>query len=453
MLSPDGAEIAFLRMVFAHELWTMPTVGGEARVRFAIGNDEGFWALAWSPDGKSIAYIRAFQSSGHPGHPGILETRNLENGIRRLLLSDVSLLGGGTNNISWLPGDRMVFGLYKGSLTDTDLWGISLDANGSPAGKPVRLTSTTGLYIANLSASTDGKRLAILFSRQSFSLFIANLNKTGDKLEQPLRITNDYWNSFPGCWTANSQRLFYEVSRSDQGQNKGSIYKRDISSESADVFLTGSDSYDAWSLSPDGAWVIAIANRRVPGKSRLLRIPSSGGTPETIFQLAGMAQVDCASAGSRICILSEDIGKQQVFSSFDPVRGRGEEVARTDDLNAYQVWSLSPDGRRIALVQNLSDNVRVLDLQSKQLQVLHPLPSQEGLQIPAWSADGKKIFLSGSNDNNEGILLEMDLSGHTHLLLKNPWSWIGAPRPSPDGKRIAYTYGVGESNVTLLEHF
>jgi hypothetical protein len=30
---------------------------------------------------------------------------------------------------------------------------------------------------------------------------------------------------------------------------------------------------------------------------------------------------------------------------------------------------------------------------------------------------------------------------------------FGEARTSPDGKRTAYTYGVFESNVTLLEHF
>jgi Tol biopolymer transport system component len=66
--------------------------------------------------------------------------------------------------------------------------------------------------------------------------------------------------------------------------------------------------------------------------------------------------------------------------------------------------------------------------------------------------DGKQLFLSGIADDGS-VLLAMDPSGGTRLLLKNPTGWTGFPVPSPDGKRIAYTYGVFESNVTLLEHF
>jgi Tol biopolymer transport system component len=109
----------------------------------------------------------------------------------------------------------------------------------------------------------------------------------------------------------------------------------------------------------------------------------------------------------------------------------------------------------MALMDDQSDNVniRVFDLQSKQVQVIHPTPPQKLLQKLAWSSDGKRIFLSGIAENGNGSLLEMDLSGNTHLLLKNPMGWISAPVPSPDGKRLDYIYLVLESNVTLLEHF
>jgi hypothetical protein len=47
----------------------------------------------------------------------------------------------------------------------------------------------------------------------------------------------------------------------------------------------------------------------------------------------------------------------------------------------------------------------------------------------------------------------MDAAGHSHLLLENPDGWIGNLVPSSDGKRLAFSKMVFESNVTLLENF
>jgi Tol biopolymer transport system component len=161
--------------------------------------------------------------------------------------------------------------------------------------------------------------------------------------------------------------------------------------------------------------------------------------------------VQCARTGSRICVLAEEIGKQLVFSTVDPSRGRLGELAKIDTNGVLTAWSLSPDGGRIALVENNSDSVRVLELPSKRVQVVRLTPPQKGLQMSAWSDDSKWLFLSSVR--GEFKLLAMDASGHTRLLLENPSSWVGNPLPSPDGKRIAYALQVSEVNVTLLEHF
>jgi dipeptidyl aminopeptidase/acylaminoacyl peptidase len=115
----------------------------------------------------------------------------LQDGKARVILADNSLLGGGVNALDWLPDGRILFGLYKGSTNESDLWSVSLDSNGVVAGKPLRLTNTTGVYVVGLSSSADGKRLATVFARQPFALFVANLTRTGDKLEKPLRLTNE----------------------------------------------------------------------------------------------------------------------------------------------------------------------------------------------------------------------------------------------------------------------
>jgi Tol biopolymer transport system component len=102
-------------------------------------------------------------------------------------------------------------------------------------------------------------------------------------------------------------------------------------------------------------------------------------------------------------------------------------------------------------VEANTDTIRVLDLRSKEVGAIHPTPPVNRIQKVSWSADGKRLFLAGVEDAH-GFLLTTDSVGRTRLLLEEN-VWLAFPRPSPDGKRLAYLQAVIESNVTLLEHF
>src|SRR4029077_2558517 len=167
-VSFDGSQILFFREQLARELWTMPSAGGEPQLRLSLRQDEAFLTAAWSPDGKAFAYIRCPRGLG----PCSLETRASQQEKPRVLLKDEQLPGGGANVLDWLPDGRILFALYKNSLSESDLWALALDLSGAAAGKPVRLTNTTGQYVAALSSSSDGKRIVTQLARYPFVLFI-----------------------------------------------------------------------------------------------------------------------------------------------------------------------------------------------------------------------------------------------------------------------------------------
>ena len=107
------------------------------------------------------------------------------------------------------------------------------------------------------------------------------------------------------------------------------------------------------SVSLSGEWVLYVDDRNEGGFSvpqHLMRVPLAGGHPEVVLTGHFEGQ-GCARSPATLCVFAERTPdrKQLIFTSFDPVNGRGKELTRMDvDSNTGYEWNLSPDGSRIA---------------------------------------------------------------------------------------------------------
>ena len=156
--------------------------------------------------------------------------------------------------------------------------------------------------------------------------------------------------------------------------------------------------------------------------------------------------------------MSEPDGGDLVFRDFDATRGRGAELMRLSMGFAdprFANWSLSPDGRQVALV-NFGSDIHILDLAEQSKEIL-TLAEWTALEFIDWAADGQSVFVEGMPAkgpflNNEA-LLRVDKNGKVTVLLHDANEWHLFPAASPDGKHLAFATMVLDSNAWMVEDF
>ncbi len=166
----------------------------------------------------------------------------------------------------------------------------------------------------------------------------------------------------------------------------------------------------------------------------------------------------CGSSPSSSCVVAELKDSRVSFFHLDPLKGRGQEIASVAGYKGMEPrWDLSPDGTRIAIVDEgeTKGEIRILNIADQRFTVLRVLDSKwQELQQITWAADGKQMFvlaLSGPSCS----LLSIDAKGDPRVLQEMPAgaAWVSTITASPDGKRLAFTKRVHTADVMLLENF
>jgi serine/threonine protein kinase len=444
-VSPDGSLIAFGANGWKfgdHEIWLMGPDGEQARKLFTA--DERTWidGFEWLPDGQSVIYGQGEDENRN----FVFVRRDLKGGPVVTIHPPAS-----PDDWLWLPGGRLI---YRSNESEgRNLWQARLDLQSNIfVGKPQQLTKLAGFTVNANKATADGKRLIVDQWRPLVNVFVGELQAGGTRITPPTKLTlEESWNE-PLAWTSDSKSILLYSNRGGIGR----IFKQTLVQINAETLVTGPKCEDPGEacLSPDGAWVFYKLGADDPAMDKLMRIPVTGGTPQPVLTAHLDGRPHCARSPATLCAMAERSAdsKQLVFTAFDSVKGRGRKLAEFDtDAAVDYWWDLSPNGTRIAIVENRAGQVHILSLNGRAPQDI-TVKGWETLTTAAWAADGKSLFVSSFKDRGP-VILSVDFQGNARLL----WEHLGGidtyAVPSPDGRHLAMRAWNVEGNLWMMENF
>ncbi len=455
-LSPDGTQIAFTR---GDEIWLMGP-NGEGQRRFAT-LEENFsgYGPKWSPDSQRLLFSKTRSTDDESW----IEIRSVADGA-----VTVVPVGKRIADLTWTSTGIVYFQEDPNARENYDLWERPFDAGTArPTGDARRLASWAGFIPGSLSASTDGLRILTTRAREDVNAYVAELEADGRRIKPEQRLTAGAQLDYPSGWTREGERVLFSSNRN----GPFNIFSQGRSAHAAQPIVTDKEDARAPQLSPDGRWLLYLnwpdvkSHPPVP-PVRLMRVPPSGGPAELALELRGALFSDglvgnvpgpqrtgprnipdfrCPSTPRASCVAAELDQQTMVFTTFDPVNGRQREVARAPAV----IWDLSPDGSHIAYREGGREPVTILALADGTTRVL-PMKGWGGASSLAWSADGRSLFVAIPTLKSSA-LLHVDRDGNVDVLRDQEARFFINPRPSPDGRHLAYGVITWEANVWLFE--
>jgi len=450
-VSPDGSVISFGANKGRRgdrEIWLMGPDGGDARKLYEADENGAICCLHWFPHGQRVWYGTVDKV------PGGIVTRNLSGG------PVTPIYPPSEPKTSWeytvLPDNRLLFPIGEsGAVGQTcNYWVMPLDERtGAPTAKPKRLTNWGGFCPLGTSVTQDGKKLTFLKWIGHSSNHVVDLEADGNRIANPRHFAPSEGYDFPLDWTPDGKQVVFKSNRNGHFE----IFRQSLDGDTAEMILTESiDDADA-RVSPDGNWLIylALTMEDVAGPLKVMRVPLGGGPSQLVLTALPYSEFRCAKSPSSLCVLIErtEDRKQMVMTAFDPLVGRGAELARIDlDSEAKKFhWDLSPDGTRIAFTKTPQAPIEILSLQGAATQSFY-VQGWDNLDSLDWTAHGDGFFIA---DGVHGgmALLHVDLHGYAHLLQKSQGTATAFARPSPDGRHLAIEDYRIEGNIWTLENF
>ncbi|HKO02741.1 MAG TPA: S9 family peptidase, partial [Thermoanaerobaculia bacterium] len=200
-LSPDGSQVVFVRVTvdekadrYLTSLWSVPSAGGEPR---RITNGPRDSAPRWSPDGETLAFLRAGEKDGKPSETQIF-LLSMSGGEPRALTS----MARSVESIAWSPDGKTI--AFTATSRPSDLEEKKKSADDKERESDVKIINQA-VYRENGSGYNDPSRATHVWT-------IAVPSSATDEVK-PKQLTSGDYDENEVVWSADGSRLFFTALR------------------------------------------------------------------------------------------------------------------------------------------------------------------------------------------------------------------------------------------------
>jgi Tol biopolymer transport system component len=397
--SPDGSQVVFNwngEHQDNYDIYVL-AIGSQRPVRLTTDPAEDC-SPAWSPDGRSIAFLR-----GHPAANSSIMVMDAGGGSERKIADLARGSRTRVRDLDWSSdGKWLVFsgapGIFAVSVETGERFPLTFPQPGQGDFYP--------------AVSHDGQRIA--FARDSglgvSKIYLLPLGHdfrpAGEPRELPLAGVGRSLNVSPR-WTAGDDGLVFV---SDSGASRfNHLWKVGISGRDRPSLLTGlGDRLTAPAISPKGRR-LAYARRQYD--SNIWRIELGQGRASAPTQFIASTRLEdspqFSSDGRHIAFVSDRSGTEQIWTcdrdGSNPVQITNAERGVKDS----ERWS--PDGRSLAFASNVEGQSDIYVVPSAGGTPVR-LTKNLAADLPSWSPDGRWIYFY-SNRTGSFQLWRMPASG------------------------------------------
>src|SRR5215471_3250624 len=409
VFSPDGSRIAFVsnRDGSDGNIFVLDIASNKIS---QLTHDYQAGYQAWSPDGKTIAYVSFLKREEYPADriPGFNAS------ILMGALSTISVQGGMPQRLSAARPFSSVFYLADGSLA----WAaVELGQAPQGGGRLQQGPPVTATVIEKRTA--DGKISPL-----------GSLNAAvGRAALDPKR---------DGIFYAAGGNVRHYTFGDTEAKVIGAFAGQGVRLDAAGEALYAASDARLWRFdlqNPKREQMMWTARVKMETADRAVKkwTPSAGNTVEVTAVLTPRISPD----GQNLVFMAAGALWQQSLAGAGPARKLIDEMALQMEP------AFSPDGKQLAFISDRQGKreLRVFNFATRQTKTLTAVGGASWILFPSWSSDGKTIVFQRSDLIGAPYrFMRVDVqSGNAGQLGQSGGDWTGRPQLSADDNVLYYT--------------